>query len=93
MNPRVHIHAPQSTAKTIEAINCPDCTKRTRMLSFFTPWYGWGSTCLRCGREWSDGRWVALPFVRRARQINIDAAKKRWRAAPAVADNHYGDVV
>lgn len=36
----VHIHAPRATAKQVFAKTCPDCGKRTRMLAFFTPWYG-----------------------------------------------------
>lgn len=78
----VHIYAPAATAKKASAATCPDCKKRTRMLAFFTPWHGWHSTCLRCGREWMDGEWAALEFARGARQRNIDAAKRRWRAMP-----------
>lgn len=51
----IHIHAPVVTAKSITTKICPDCKRRTRMLSFFTPWYGWDSTCIKCGRNWSDG--------------------------------------
>lgn len=79
----IHIHAPRPTDKTCRAATCPDCKKRTRMLSFFTPWYGWDSTCLRCGRHWSDGEWMDLDFVRGARAKSIAAAKRRWRTMPA----------
>lgn len=50
------------------------------MLMFFTPWYGWDSTCIKCGREWQDGEWCPLDFVRQSRQKSIAAAKKRWRS-------------
>ena len=60
------------------------------MLQFFTPWYGWGSTCMRCGREFADGEWLALPFARGVRKRNIDAAKRKWRKLPPVSNNHYG---
>jgi hypothetical protein len=32
------------------------------MIQFFTPWYGWDSTCLKCGRKWCDDYWMELPF-------------------------------
>lgn len=86
----MHIHAPRATAKRLVAETCPDCGKRTRFIEFFTPWYGWDSTCIRCGRKWADGEWLPLPFVRGARQKNIDTAKGFWRALPPVGLNHYG---
>lgn len=86
----IHLHAPAATAKEAEATTCPDCKKRTRILAFFTPWYGWHSTCLRCGREWGDGEWLALPFARGARQRNIEQAKRQWRAMPPRSENHFG---
>lgn len=92
---RIHIYAPASTAKRIEAGDCPDCERRkrrprSRFLAFFTPWYGWRSTCLRCGREWADGEWMPLEFCRGVREINIQAAKKLWREMPPVSANHWG---
>lgn len=88
--PYIHIYAPRATAKRAHGTTCPDCRRRTWLLQFFTPWYGWHSTCLRCGREWADGEWLRLDFVRGVRQRNIEAAKKRWRALPPVSANHYG---
>ena len=75
----IHIHAPQPTEKRIQTGVCPDCKKRSRFIAFFTPWYGDHTTCLRCGREWMDGEWMPLPFIRGSRKITIAAAKKRWR--------------
>ena len=75
----IHIHAPQPTMRHCVAGTCPDCKKRTRFLSWFVEWYGYSTTCLRCGREWEGGEWMPLPFMRGARQKNIDAAKARWR--------------
>lgn len=86
----VHIHAPQATAKRVIAGHCPDCKKRTRFLSFFTPWYGDDATCLRCGRRWSDGEWMPLPFMRGAREDSRNRAKAYWRRLPPVSANHYG---
>lgn len=85
-----HIHAPSATAKEAVAATCPDCGKRTRLLAFYTPWYGWHSTCLRCGREWQDGQWAALDFARGVRKTNIMTAKKHWRSMPPKIANHFG---
>ena len=78
MEGHIHIHAPQPTEKSAVAVTCPDCKERTRMLSFFTPYYGWDSTCIKCGREWQDSEWMPLDFVRGSRQKNIDRAKTRF---------------
>lgn len=75
----VHIHAPEVTDKAITATVCPDCKKRTRMIQFFQDWYGWHSTCLRCGRQWDGGEWLQLDFRRGVRADNIRRAKQRWR--------------
>lgn len=75
----IHVHAPKSTDRAINTQECGDCKKRSRFIHIFTPWYGWDSTCLKCGRSWADGEWMALPFMRGSRQRNIDYAKKRYR--------------
>ena len=62
-----------------ELTQCLDCKNRTRMIQFLTPWYGWDSTCIRCGRRWQDGEWMALPFIPKSREISVSSAKKRWR--------------
>lgn len=86
----VHVHAPRSTAKRAVACVCPDCKKRTRMLEFFTPWYGWASTCIRCGREWQDGEWMRFESYRYARRDSIKSAKEVWRRMPPASQNHFG---
>ena len=86
----IHIHAPQATSKSCKAGNCPDCKKRTRFIGFFTPWYGWDHTCIRCGRRWADGEWMPLPFMRGAREQSIESAKSYWRRLPPMSANHYG---
>ena len=80
----VHVYAPQPDTKAIHATVCPDCGKRTRMISFHVPWHGWDSTCIKCGRNWQDGEWMALDFVRGSRQKSIANAKRRFRAMAAV---------
>jgi hypothetical protein len=86
---KLHIHSPSATAKRAVPGNCPDCKKRTRFLEFFTPWYGWNSTCIRCGRQWNDGQWMSLDFYRFARRDNITRAKAKYRAMPPVSENNY----
>ncbi len=87
----IHINAPQPTAKNIYAGKCPDCKKRTRYLAFFTPWYGWDSTCIKCGRNWIDNEWMPLTFEPQSRQKSVARAKKLWRKLPPRSENHYGD--
>ena len=87
----IHIHATAATAKEAVATTCPDCKRRTRMLAFFTPWYGWESTCIRCGREFGDGEWLPLPFNRFCRKENVAAAKSLWRKMPPKSQNHFGN--
>lgn len=76
----VHTFSPPTTDKAIASVTCPDCGKRTRFVGFFQDWFGWRFTCLRCGRSYEDGEWLALDFVRGSRRKSIDAAKARWRA-------------
>ena len=77
--PAIHLYAPKPTSRWIRAGTCPDCKKRTRFLGWHYEWYGSDQVCLRCGREWSDGEWMPLPFMRGARAHNIAEAKARWR--------------
>jgi len=75
----VHIYSPPVTDRSISSGHCGDCKRRTRFAGFFQDWHGWNHTCLRCGRVWDDGEWIALPFIRSARKRNVEAAKQRWR--------------
>lgn len=84
----LHIHAPAPVCKFVHSGTCPDCKRRSRFIGFEYEWYGADKTCLRCGRQWSDGEWMALPFMRGARQHNIDAAKRRWRRVQPTEATH-----
>ena len=75
----VHIHAPKPTIKKIHIAKCPDCNKRSRFLQFYTPYYGWDTTCILCGRNWQDGEWMPLEFARGIRKHMIANAKHMWR--------------
>lgn len=77
--PTVHIYTPPVIRRFVLTRTCPDCKKRTRMLGFGYEWHGASVTCLRCGREWQDGEWMPLPFMRGSRAHNIANAKEWWR--------------
>lgn len=77
----LHIHAPQPTLRSISVGACLDCGRRTRFAGLMTPWYGWRSTCLRCGRTWCDGEWMPLEFERQARAKSVARAKRAYRRA------------
>ena len=86
----VYICAPTATNKRIVTDVCPDCKQRTRFLETFKPWYGWDSTCIKCGRNWQDGEWCALPFIRQARQRSIVAAKDYFRRVQINHEDPWG---
>ena len=85
----IHIHAPCPTAKRIFTTICPDCDMRTKMLEFYTPWYGWDSTCIKCGRNWLDNEWMDLTWERQSRQKSVARAKELWRKLPPISENRY----
>lgn len=78
-----HIYAPEVTNRAISSGHCPDCKRNSRFVSFFQDWFGWHSTCLRCGRSWDDGEWLPLEFERASRRKSVERAKKRWRKLAA----------
>lgn len=75
----IHIHAPKPSEKSIRRHHCPDCGRSSFFVGFFTEWYGWDITCLRCGRSFADGEWLPLAFMRGSREKAIAAAKRRYR--------------
>jgi hypothetical protein len=79
MEGSLHICAPPVVKHDARKMRCPDCKKESLVLTFFYEWYGPDSTCLRCGRRWSDGEWMPLDFVRGARRKSKESAKRRWR--------------
>ena len=80
----VHIYAPSCVTKHATAGTCPDCGARTRFLVFTYEWYGADATCIKCGRSWSGGEWMPLPFVRGSRQKEIARVKDRFRRTKAI---------
>ena len=81
--PHLHVYAPPAIARFVRVGACPDCKRRTRFLGWEYEWYGTTQVCLRCGRRWADGEWMALPSLRYARRQSIDGAKRRWRSETA----------
>ena len=83
----IHIYAPVPDVMNIHAGVCPDCKRHTRFILFTFAFHGTNATCLRCGREWSDGECQPLPFERGIRQKNIASAKKWWRTYTEMKKN------
>jgi hypothetical protein len=77
----VHIYAPPSTGRSVRWAECPDCGKRSPMASIYYEWHGPHSTCMRCGRSWSDGEWMPLAFSRTARRDSRDQMRRSWKRA------------
>jgi len=75
----IHISWTQTHDRNASIKFCPDCKKRSVFVSFFQEWYGWDTTCLRCGRNWIDGEWQDLDFYRYARRDSKQAARSRWK--------------
>ena len=75
----IHISTSRFNAKRVVRFHCPDCKKNSRSIEFFQHYRGWTSTCINCGRQWSDGEWLPLDFCRGVRKDNIDSAKRLWR--------------
>jgi hypothetical protein len=76
----LHVHRP-ATLYVRGVRQCHDCGKHARWAGFEQMWYGITSTCLNCGRTWSDGEWMPLPFERNSRQNSINRAKTMWDKA------------
>ena len=74
-----HLHAPEATEGEIARSYCPTCAKSRFMARWFTPWYGWDMTCLKCGESWQDGERCERPFMPKWRQKSVAGALARWR--------------
>lgn len=77
----VHIHAPTAVMRSVRWDVCPDCKKRSPFACLYYEWYGAESTCMRCGRHWSDGEWMPLDFCRDSRASSRRAARSAWKRA------------
>jgi len=52
-------------------LHCPTCGEKADAFEWFQEWYGWHSTCLKCGDQWQDGELCPRPFRRGWRRENI----------------------
>lgn len=77
----LHLHAPSADRAEINRGDCPTCAKATRFVEIHVPWYGWTSSCLRCGDSWQDGERLERPFARGWRPRAIEEARARYRRA------------
>ena len=75
----IHINYTKTDDRQIVRKHCPDCGKRSYFACFFQNWYGWSSTCMRCGRRFEDGEWMPLAFMPKSREVNKSEARKRWK--------------
>ncbi len=75
----IHINFTKTHERKAYRRICLDCGKKSVFVAFFQEWYGWDTTCLRCGRSWADGEWMPLEFYRYARKDSISSARKRWK--------------
>ena len=75
----IHISWVETHERRINWRDCPDCNRKSPIVSFCQHWYGVHSTCMRCGRQWSDGEWLPLPFCRGAREQSKAEARRRWK--------------
>ena len=79
----LHIHAPPPIRAAKRRRHCPTCEIRTTFASFLYEWYGWYTTCLRCGDAWRDGERAERPFMPGWRKERVAKARERWRQTPA----------
>ena len=75
----VHVCAPPAAEAKIFRQKCPTCERRVYFVGFFTPWYGWSKTCLRCGEQWEDGERMDRPLMRGWREKSKVRARARFR--------------
>lgn len=80
----VHVYAPTVVKKWVRSGVCLDCGQRTRFLGLSYEYHGPDVTCIKCGRSWSEGEWMPLPFMRGAREKSIASAKAAFRAAKPI---------
>lgn len=75
----VSICAPEPEIVQLLRLHCPTCERQRRFACFHYAWYGWHTTCLRCGDSWSDGERMDRPFERAWRPKVIRRAWDYYR--------------
>ena len=77
--PYIHINFTRYSRRDLSRGDCPTCKRKTFFVAFFQEWYGWDSTCLKCGERWTDGEMHERPFMPKWRQKSIESEKRAWR--------------
>ncbi len=77
--PYVHINFCRYDLVALKRGHCPTCDKKTFFVSLHQDWYGWDSTCLKCGEHWQDGEMSERPFERAWRKRRIEQARASYR--------------
>lgn len=91
--PHLHINFARVDGIRLARGRCPDCEvgyrygrrivppnpRRPFVVTWWQEWYGFNTTCLRCGCEWADGEILPRPFEPGWRSVNIAAASALWR--------------
>jgi hypothetical protein len=77
---QVHINYTRYSDVDLSKHYCPTCDKQTFFTAFFQDYYGWDSTCLKCGEHWCDGEMSERPFARGWRKDSIKRAKAAYRS-------------
>jgi len=75
----IYINWVRYSTKALSRHYCSNCKKNRFFVAFYQEWYGWDSTCLKCGDSWADGERRERPFMRGWRAKAIEAAKSRYR--------------
>lgn len=78
----LHVNHVRYSEARLAREHCPNCKKRTFFVSFFQDYYGWDSTCLRCGDSWQGSEMRERPFERGWRERRVKEAKdayRKWR--------------
>lgn len=88
--PAIHIKYVRYSKKCCAREFCPTCNKNTFFVSLFEEWYGWDSTCLKCGDRWQSGELCPRPFARGWRKKSIEQAKRWYKKLAALAAESEG---
>lgn len=70
----IHILWSRVDRWSLSKMPCPTCKKKRYFWSWFQDWYGWESTCLKCGDRWQDGERCERPFRPRWRKESVKSA-------------------
>lgn len=68
----IHICYSRKDMEEVWVMRCPSCKRRkAKFYGWFQEWYGWHNTCLECGEQFADGKWLERPWCPGWREENI----------------------